>query len=122
MPAVFDEDDIAGLRDGLRGTAIVDSDEAYDEARTVFNAMIDRRPAVIVQCEEAADVVRALGFARERGLEVAVRGGGHSVAGMALTDGGVVIDLRRMNTVEVDPEAKTAVIEGGATMSHLDRV
>jgi FAD/FMN-containing dehydrogenase len=121
MPAVFDEDDIVGLRHELRGVAIIERDEAYDEARTVFNAMIDRRPAVIVQCEEVADVVRALRFARERGLEVAVRGGGHSVAGMALTEGGVVIDLRRMNAVQVDPEAKVAIVEGGATMSHLDR-
>ena len=121
MSAAFDDDTLAGLRDGLRGTAIVDTDEAYDEARTVFNAMIDRRPAVIVQCEEPSDVVRALAFARERGLEVAVRGGGHSVAGMALTDGGVVIDLRRMNAVQVDPDAKTAVVGGGAAMSHLDR-
>jgi FAD/FMN-containing dehydrogenase len=121
VAAAFDEGTLAGLRDGLRGTAIVDGDEAYDNARTVFNAMIDRRPAVIVQCEEPSDVVRALEFARERGLEVAVRGGGHSVAGMASTDGGVVIDLRRMNTVNVDPEAQTAVVGGGATMSHLDR-
>jgi FAD/FMN-containing dehydrogenase len=121
VPAAFDDDTLAGLRDGLRGTAIVYGDEVYDEARTVFNGMIDRRPAVIVQCEEPSDVVRALAFARERGLEVAVRGGGHSVAGMALTDGGVVIDLRRMNAVQVDPDAMTAVVGGGATMSHLDR-
>ncbi len=121
MAAAFDQSDFAGLKDGLRGTAIVGGEEGYDDARTVFNSMIDRRPAVIVQCEGIPDVVTALGFARERGLEVAVRGGGHSVAGMALTDGGVVIDLRRMNSVEVDPEARTAVVGGGATMSHLDR-
>ena len=121
MPAAFDQGDLADLRDGLRGSAIVSDDEGYDDARTVFNSMIDRRPAVIVQCAGVPDVVRALGLARERGLEVAVRGGGHSVAGMALTDGGVVIDLRRMNSVEVDPEARTAVVGGGATMSHLDR-
>jgi FAD/FMN-containing dehydrogenase len=121
VPAAFDDTDLASLKDGLRGSAIVEGDEIYDDARSVFNAMIDRRPALIVQCEESADVVRALAFARERDLEVAVRGGGHSVAGMALTEGGVVIDLRQMNTVEVDPEAMTAVVGGGATMSHLDR-
>jgi FAD/FMN-containing dehydrogenase len=121
VPNAFDQGDLADLRDGLRGSAIVSDDEGYDDARTVFNSMIDRRPAVIVQCAGVPDVVRALGLARERGLEVAVRGGGHSVAGMALTDGGVVIDLRRMNSVEVDPEARTAVVGGGATMSHLDR-
>jgi FAD/FMN-containing dehydrogenase len=121
VPAAFDDTDLASLKDGLRGSAIVEGDETYDDARSVFNAMIDRRPALIVQCEESADVVRALAFARERDLEVAVRGGGHSVAGMALTEGGVVIDLRQMNTVEVDPEGMTAVVGGGATMSHLDR-
>ena len=72
MSAAFDDDSLAGLRDGLRGTAIVDTDEAYDEARTVFNAMIDRRPALIVQCEEPSDVVRAVAFARERGVRVAI--------------------------------------------------
>jgi FAD/FMN-containing dehydrogenase len=121
VTAPFDEVNLSGLRDSLRGSAIVETDEAYDEARTVFNAMIDRRPSLIVQCEEPSDVVRALEFARERGLEVAVRGGGHSVAGMAVTDGGVVVDLRRMSAVQVDPGAKTAVVGGGATMSHLDR-
>jgi FAD/FMN-containing dehydrogenase len=121
VPAAFDESHLTALRDGLRGTAIVEGDEAYDESRTVFNAMIDRRPAVIVQCEGASDIARALEFARVSGIEVAVRGGGHSVAGMALADGAVVVDLRRMNAVEVDPDAKTAIVGGGATMSHLDR-
>ena len=119
--AALDQADLGGLRDGLRGTAIVESDQAYDEARSVFNAMIDRRPALIVQCETPEDVALALAFATERGLEVAVRGGGHSVAGMALTDGGVVVDLRRMYAVQVDPGSQTAVVGGGATMSHLDR-
>ncbi len=113
--------DYEKLRDGFEGTLIVPGDAAYDDARTIFNAMIDRRPGVIAQCESARDVARAVIFGRERGLEIAVRGGGHGVAGKALTDGGIVIDLRRMNTVAVDPDARTATVGGGATMSHLDR-
>jgi FAD/FMN-containing dehydrogenase len=109
------------LRDGFAGELILPGSPSYDETRTIFNAMIDRRPAVIAQCESEQDVARAVRFGRERGLEVAVRGGGHGVAGKALTDGGVVIDLRRMNTVVVDAEARTATVGGGATMSHLDR-
>lgn len=109
------------LRRDFMGEIIVPDDPAYDEARTIFNAMIDRRPGVIAQCANVNDVVRAVRFARNLGLEIAVRGGGHSVAGKALTDDGLVIDLRRMNAVSVDPEARTATVAGGATMSHLDR-
>lgn len=109
------------LRREFAGAIIVPGDPAYDEARTIFNAMIDRRPSVIAQCANVNDVVRAVHFARSVGLEIAVRGGGHSVAGRALTEGGVVIDLRRMNSVSVDPESQTATVGGGATMSHLDR-
>ena len=83
--------------------------------------MIDKRPSVIAQCDTPADVAAAIRHARERDLEIAVRGGGHSVAGNALTEGGMVIDLRRMHAVTVDPVARTARVEGGATMSHLDR-
>jgi FAD/FMN-containing dehydrogenase len=115
-PAHLDE-----LRKGFAGLVIVPGDAAYDGARTVFNAMIDRRPGVIAQCANVDDVVRALRFGRDRGLEIAVRGGGHSVAGRALADGGIVIDLRRMHAVSVDPEAGTATVGGGATMGHLDR-
>jgi FAD/FMN-containing dehydrogenase len=110
-----------GLRKGFTGQIIVPGDSAYSEARMIFNAMIDRRPGVIAQCANVNDVVRAVHFGRNLGLEIAVRGGGHSVAGKALTDGGLVIDLRRMNAVSVDPEARTAIVAGGATMSHLDR-
>lgn len=109
------------LRRDFTGEIIVPNDPAYDEARTIFNAMIDRRPGVIAQCANVNDVVRAVHFARNLSLEIAVRGGGHSVAGRSLTEGGLVIDLRRMNAVSVDSEARTATVGGGATMSPLDR-
>lgn len=121
MTSVVDDQSFRPLRDVLAGRLLTPSDDGYDEARVVFNAMIDRKPAVIAQCQNPADVVAALRFARERSLEVAVRGGGHSVAGNALTDGGMVIDLRRMNNVTVHPGARAVTIAGGATMGDLDR-
>ncbi|MGW7100717.1 FAD-binding oxidoreductase [Streptomyces sp. NPDC054838] len=112
---------LAAFREDLAGEVFAPGDPGYDQARTVFNAMIDRRPAVIAQCESVSDVVTAVRFARDLDLHVAVRGGGHSVAGMSVNDGGVVIDLRRMHEVTVHPAAKAVRVEGGATMSHLDR-
>ncbi|MFJ8036441.1 MULTISPECIES: FAD-binding oxidoreductase [unclassified Streptomyces] len=112
---------LVALREDLVGDVFAPGDPGYDEARTVFNAMIDRRPAVIAQCADATDVVRAVRFGRELDLHIAVRGGGHSVAGSALGDGALVVDLRRMHRVTVDPAAEAARVEGGATMSHLDR-
>jgi FAD/FMN-containing dehydrogenase len=109
------------LRKGFTGELIAPGDAAYDDARAVFNAMIDRRPSVIAQCDGVDDVIRALRFGRDQGLEIAVRGGGHSVAGRSLTDGGLVIDLRRMNRVSVDAGSRTATVAGGATMSDMDR-
>jgi FAD/FMN-containing dehydrogenase len=107
--------------DELAATFVTPDDPEYDEARAVYNSMVDKRPAVIARCAGPDDVVAALAYAREHGLEVAVRGGGHGVAGTALTDGGLVVDLARMQDVEVDPVARTARVAGGATMSHLDR-
>ena len=110
------------FRDGFAGTLLEPGEAAYDDARALFNAMIDRRPALIAQCASTADVVAAVRFGREAGLEIAVRGGGHGVAGRALCDDGLVIDLRRMNARRASIRAaRVAVVGGGATMSNLDR-
>ncbi len=94
---------------------------AYDEARTVFNAMIDRRPAVIARCQGVSDVIAALRFARDNGLEVAVHGGGHSAPGYPVCEGGVMIDVSPMKGVRVDPEARTAWARAGLNWGELDR-
>ncbi|NNN34903.1 FAD-binding oxidoreductase [Streptomyces sp. S3(2020)] len=112
---------LAALREDLVGDVFAPDDPGYDEARVVFNAMIDRRPAVIAQCVDETDVVRAVRFGRDLDLPIAVRGGGHSVAGSALNDGGLVVDLRHMRAVGVDPAAEAVRVAGGATMSDLDR-
>jgi FAD binding domain-containing protein/berberine-like enzyme len=99
----------------LKGRVIAPDDEDYDVARTVFPGGIDRRPALIARVADAGDVARVIALARDTGLELAVRGGGHSAAGHGVTDGGIVIDLRDMNAVEIDPATRTAWAEGGAT-------
>jgi FAD/FMN-containing dehydrogenase len=111
---------LADFRAGFTGNVLLPGDAGYDDARAVYNVMIDRRPSVIAQCENVQDVSRAIRFGRESDREIAVRGGGHGVAGKALSDGGIVIDLRRMHSVTVDPEARTARVDGGALMAHLD--
>ncbi len=95
-------------------------DDGYDAARTVYNAMIDRRPAVVVRAANAGDVIAAVNFAREAGVDLAVRGGGHSVPGFGTCDDGVVIDLAGMRGVRVDPDARTARAEGGAIWGDLN--
>ncbi|MGW2487071.1 FAD-binding oxidoreductase [Streptomyces sp. NPDC001606] len=112
---------LAALREDLAGEVFAPGDPGYDGARTVFNALIDRRPAVIAQCAHAGDVVRAVRFARDLDLHIAVRGGGHGVAGPAVADNALVVDLRRMHSVTVDPAAEAVRIEGGATVGRLDR-
>jgi hypothetical protein len=112
---------IQEFSDRFRGETIRPGDGGYDDARTVYNAMIDRRPAVIARCTGVADVVVAVDFAREYDLLVAVRGGGHGVAGSAVCDDGIVIDLSEMNGVVVDPEARTAYAQAGATWGDVDR-
>src|SRR3954469_1168077 len=107
--------------EGFAGELVREGDPAYDELRKVFNAAIDRKPALIARCAGVADVIAALACAREQGLDVSVRGGGHSVAGHAVVDGGLMIDLRPMSQVRVDPEQRTAWCGGGANWGQLDR-
>jgi FAD/FMN-containing dehydrogenase len=109
------------LRTGLRGDVLVPGDPAYEEARTIWNAMIDKRPALIVRCRGAADVAKAVSFAREHGLILAIRGGGHNIAGNAVCDGGMMIDLSLMKSVRVDEKTRRATVEAGATLGDVDR-
>ncbi|MEX0755644.1 MAG: FAD-binding oxidoreductase [Actinomycetota bacterium] len=111
---------IDGLRERARGQVITRDDEGYDEARRVYNAMIDRRPRAVVRCEGVEDVVAAVEVARENGLDLAVRGGGHSVPGFGTCDDGIVIDLSAMRAVAVDPGSRTATAEGGATWGDFN--
>jgi FAD/FMN-containing dehydrogenase len=117
-PAV---ESLSELRGDVAGTVIAPGDPGYDGARRCFNALVDRRPAVIVRCFGAGDVATALDYARTQGLEVAVRGGGHNPAGHCVLDGGVVIDLSLMRGVEVDGDVRIARSEGGATWLDFDR-
>jgi FAD/FMN-containing dehydrogenase len=113
-------DGLAGLRRSLVGAVLVPADAGFDAARRCFNAVVDRRPAVIVRCLDAGDVARAFDFARAHALEVAVRGGGHNPAGHCVCEGGLVIDLSLMRGVEVNSEARTACADGGARWLDFD--
>jgi FAD/FMN-containing dehydrogenase len=113
-------DTFADLRQRHRGPVIGPHDAGYDPARITFNGMIDRRPAVIARPLDVADVVAAVGYAVQEDLPIAVRGGGHSVAGHCIGDGGVVVDLRLMRFVSVDPDARLATCGGGALWEDLD--
>jgi hypothetical protein len=106
---------------GFAGRLLQPSDGLYDEARRLHNGMIDRRPAVIAQCRGTADIAEAVRFARAQHLDIAVRGGGHNIAGRAVVDRGMMIDLSLMRGVLVDPAAKTAWVEGGATWREVNR-
>ena len=118
---VLDADLVTTFESTLRGEVLRPGHPAYDGARALFNAMIDKHPALIVRCDGTADVQRAIEFARRHGLPVAVRGGGHNVAGKASCDGGLVIDLSRMKQAVVDPAARTVRAGAGLTWAELDR-
>src|SRR3954470_20458131 len=106
---------------GFQGRLIGPDDAGYDEAHRVYNAMIHKHPALIAQCANADDVAKVIRFARDRGLLIAVRGGGHNGAGLGTCDGGVVIDLSPIKGVEVDPKARTARVGGGCTWGEVDQ-
>lgn len=109
------------LRADLAGDVFAPEDPGYDEARAFFDARVDRRPAVIARCAHEADVVRAVRFARDLDLHIAVRGGGHGLAGAPPDHGTLLVDLRRMHAVTVDPAAEAVRVEGGATLGRLER-
>jgi len=117
---VLRDNEIQELKAQLRGALLTPEDAAYDETRKVWNGMIDKRPALIVRCTGVADVLTAVRFAREHNLLVSIRGGGHNIAGKAVAEGGLMIDLAGMRSVQVDPVARTVRVEGGATLGDLD--
>lgn len=112
---------LATLRSKLRGAAVLPGEAGYDAARTIWNAMIDRRPGLVVRCLGAADVIRAVELASAEGLMLSVRGGGHNIAGNAVCDGGLLIDLSLMKSVQVDPQSRTARVEPGALLADFDK-
>jgi FAD/FMN-containing dehydrogenase len=108
------------LRKGFSGTILTPKDGDYDEARKIWNGMVDKRPAIIARCASTQDVVKAVTFARDNGVLLAVRGAGHHIAGVSLCDDGLVVDLSRMKAVKVDVAKKRATAEGGATLADFD--
>ena len=111
---------VGDLSDRITGTVLRPHDSGYDDARAIHNGLIDRKPALIVRCRTADDVVAALAFARRVELEISIRGGGHNVAGRAVTEGGLMIDLAEMKAIAVDPQARTVTAEGGVIWSELN--
>ena len=109
------------LKQNISGRLILPSNSTYNEARKVYNAMIDKQPAAILKCSNEQDIVEGILFAGENKLEVSVKGGGHNGAELAMSDDGLVLDLSEMNTVKVDPEKRTAVVEGGCTLGDVDK-
>ena len=117
---MIEKEPVQQFKTSLRGGLVQPGDLNYDEVRKIFNAMIDKRPALVAQCHDVADVITAVNFGRENKLEIAVRGGGHHGAGLSLVDNGLVIDLSLMKGVRVDPKAKTVLVQGGCTLGDVD--
>ena len=117
---MIDQGRLETMRRSLAGELILPGDAGYDDCRKVFNAMHDRRPGAIVRCASTADVVAAVDFARHNRLLIAVRSGGHSVAGLSICDDGILIDLAGLKTIAVDPEGRAARAGGGVLWGELD--
>jgi FAD/FMN-containing dehydrogenase len=115
------EDTIRKFKESLRGELILADDAGYDDARSVWNAMIDRRPALIVRCLGVADVITAVNFAREYGIALSIKGGGHNISGLAVCAGGLMLDMSRMRGVWVDPATRTAWAQAGCLLGDVDR-
>jgi FAD/FMN-containing dehydrogenase len=118
---ILGKNTVKELQDSLRGDLLLKGDVGYDNARAVWNAMIDKHPALIARCEGAMDVVNSINFARDNHLRVAVRGGGHSISGKSVCEGGLMIDMSNMNSVRVNKKASTARADGGCLEGHIDR-
>ena len=114
-------DIVTALRGKLCGTLALPGEDGYDAARIIWNAMVDRRPGLVVRCRGAADVINAVKLARDERLMTAVRSGGHNIAGNAVCEGGLLIDLSLMKSVHVDPGSGRARVEPGATLADLDK-
>ncbi|BDG02061.1 FAD-binding oxidoreductase [Anaeromyxobacter oryzae] len=114
-------DVLESLRGQLRGALCLPGEPGYEQARTIWNAMIDRRPAAVIRAAGTADVMRAVNLAREHRLVLSVRGGGHNIAGNAVSDGGLMLDLSPMKSVRIDPSSRTARVEPGVTLAEFDR-
>jgi FAD/FMN-containing dehydrogenase len=119
--SALSEESLVNFKTRFGGKVVVPTDAKYDKARALWNGIVDKKPYLIAQCKDAQDVMNALTFAREASLTVAVRAGGHNVAGLASVDGGIVIDLSQMSAVEVDPEKRLVRVEGGATWADVDK-
>lgn len=120
-PVTLSDRQVTEFASRLRGQLLHEGEDGYDQARTIWNAMIDKRPRLIARCASADDVKHAVNFAREHSLVLSVRGGGHNIAGNAVCEGGLMIDLSLMKSVEVDPGKRTALVEPGATLAEFDQ-
>jgi FAD/FMN-containing dehydrogenase len=119
--ATIDEERLETLAAEFSGVLLRPGDDGYEEARSIYNGLVDKRPTLIARCLNTADVVDAVNLGREQGLEISIRGGGHGVAGTALTDGGLMIDLSLMKGIHVDPVRRTVRAQGGVTWNDYNR-
>ncbi|MDH3444553.1 MAG: FAD-dependent oxidoreductase, partial [Deltaproteobacteria bacterium] len=118
---MLEKKDFDALKTSLHGELLQPADSGYDDARSVWNAMIDRRPDIIARCRGVADVVACVNFARNNKLKLSIKGGGHNIAGLAVCDGGIMLDMSLMRGVWVDPSSRTARAQAGCLLSDVDR-